>query len=109
MKRSVICLALLAAGSVYAEPYTPGLPDWFLENRVQAHMEHGIEFWELAPEIHQRIAGAGSEVLTRIVLDRDEGAWYPSAVGETHELAQDRDILKSVVDDVHDNGMKCIG
>ncbi|MCF7847300.1 MAG: hypothetical protein K9M45_00510 [Kiritimatiellales bacterium] len=109
MKRAIVCIALLAAGFIHAESYTPGVPDWFLENRVQAHMEHGIDCWEIAPAIHQRIAGAGSQVLTRIILNRDEGAWYPSAVGETHELAQDRDILQFLVDDVHGNNMKCIG
>ncbi len=87
-----------------------GLPDWFEGNRVQAHNEHSIEVAVAkAPFIHDVIHDAGARVLTRIILNADEGAWWPSAVGETHELARDRDVAVELIEDLHGRGMKMIG
>ena len=70
------------------------LPDWFEHNRVQAHSEHGLELaLRLTPEGHARvIRETGAEVLTRIYLTRDEGAWWPSRVGEVHPLIGEREL-----------------
>jgi hypothetical protein len=86
------------------------LPEWFEENRVQAHSEHGIELaLRLTPEGHARvIRGIGAEVLTRIYLTRDEGAWWPSRVGEVHPLIGERDFAREISDAVHATGMKVI-
>ena len=87
-----------------------GLPDWFEHNRVQAHNEHPIQIAaEAGPRIHAVIESVGAKVLTRIVLNRDEGAWWPSAVGETHELTAGRDLAKELIDDLHQREMACIG
>jgi len=86
------------------------LPEWFEKTRVQAHSEHGIELaLRLTPEGHARaIRGIGAEVLTRIYLTRDEGAWWPSRVGEVHPLTEGRDFAREISDAVHATGMKVI-
>jgi len=86
------------------------LPEWFERNRVQAHSEHGIELaLRLTPEGHARvIREIGAEVLTRIYLTRDEGAWWPSRVGEVHPLIGGRDFAQEISDAVHATGMKVI-
>ena len=100
----LLCLSLRAASYDYT------LPAWFEENRVQAHNEHGIQVAVAkAPYIHDVIGQAGARVLTRIILNCNEGAWWPSAVGEVHELAKDRDVAVDLIDDLHGRGMKMIG
>jgi hypothetical protein len=96
----------MAAG----EPDPFRLPDWFEKNRVQAHSEHGIELaLRLTPQGHARvIRNVGAEVLTRIYLTRDEGAWWPSRVGDVHPLVQGRDFAREISDAVHATGMKVI-
>lgn len=98
--------------ALLADPtgFKPDLPDWFEANRVQAHNEHPIDIAASAgAEIHAAIRAVGATGLTRIVLNRDEGAWWPSAVGEVHELTEGRDLVKELIDDIHQRGMKCIG
>ena len=58
-RRSFLFLTGPAVGLVpgrfpaLSQGHTSRLPDWFLENRVQAHMEHGIDCFEIAPGIRQ--------------------------------------------------------
>ncbi|MGD8240291.1 MAG: hypothetical protein PVH68_17180, partial [Armatimonadota bacterium] len=86
------------------------LPDWFEANRVQAHSEHGLALaLKLTPEGHSRaIRALGANVLTRIFLTRDEGAWWPSTVGEISPLIGDRDFAAEIVRAVHGQGMKAV-
>jgi len=101
---------LLLCLSLHAASYEHTLPTWFEENRVQAHNEHGIEVAVAkAPYIHDVINKAGVRALTRIILNCDEGAWWPSAVGEVHELTKGRDVAVGLIDDLHGRGMKMIG
>lgn len=103
-------LSVLLNGMAATPLSAADLPDWFENARVQAHNEHGIDVAAAAaPEVHQVIRETGARVLTRIVLNRDEGAWWPSAVGETHELTQGRDLVKTLIDDVHARDMRIIG
>ena len=97
-----------SAGAAETAPFR--LPAWFEGNRVQAHSEHGIELaLRLTPEGHARaIRDVGAEVLTRIYLTRDEGAWWPSRVGEVHPLTEGRDFAQEISDAVHATGMKVI-
>ena len=107
----IVSVAAMATRPVAgAETHPFRLPEWFEENRVQAHSEHGIELaLRLTPEGHARvIRGIGAEVLTRIYLTRDEGAWWPSLVGEVHPLVGDRDFAREISDAVHTAGMKVI-
>ena len=102
--------AILLCLSLHAASYERTLPPWFEENRVQAHNEHGIQVAVAkAPHIHDVINRAGARVLTRIVLNCDEGAWWPSAVGEVHELAKGRDVAADLIDDLHGRRMRMIG
>lgn len=111
MKRIALFVAILAFswGSASAAE-SVFLPEWFEANRVQAHSEHGIEVaLQLTPEGHARvIRDIGAGVLTRIYLTRDEGAWWPSTVGEVHPLIGDRDFAQEISDAVHETGMKVI-
>jgi len=103
-------LVTLSLGSARADEDPFRLPDWFEQNRVQAHSEHGIELaLRLTPEGHARvIRQMGAEVLTRIYLTRDEGAWWPSRVGEVHPLIGRRDFAREISQAVHAGGMKVI-
>ncbi len=99
-------LLLMASG----RPAAADLPDWFEANRVQAH----CEMFRMQDEsgglhLHKPIADLGAKAVTLIVDNREEGAWWPSAVGETHPLAANRDVAREIVESVHRNGMKCIG
>jgi len=108
-----VFLAVVSMGmTLLADPaaFKPDLPGWFEMNRVQAHNEHPIDIAASAgPQIHAAIRAVGATGLTRIVLNRDEGAWWPSKVGEVHELTEGRDLARELIDDVHQRGMKCIG
>jgi hypothetical protein len=104
----VTAMATRSVAAAETDPYC--LPEWFEENRVQAHSEHGLELaLRLTPQGHARlIRGIGAEVLTRIYLTRDEGAWWPSRVGEVNPLIGDRDFAREISDAVHNTGMKVI-
>ena len=88
----------------------PDLPAWFEQNRVQAHCEMyrlqddsgGLELY---PPIHQ----AGAQAVTAIMDNLDEGAWWPTAVGETHLYAKNRDMAHDIIASIHQQGLKCIG
>ncbi len=105
-----IMFLVLAGSSAAAEQDPFRLPSWFEANRVQAHSEHGIQLaLKLTPEGHARvITNMGAEVLTRIYLTRDEGAWWQSKVGEIHPLIGDREFAREISDAVHGQGMKVI-
>ena len=86
------------------------LPEWFEENRVQAHVENRIELVvDGYSHVHRKVKDLGAQVLTRIVLNRDEGAWWPTSVGKTHKLAADRDLVAEIVADAHSVGLKVVG
>jgi len=101
---------VLVGSSASAEQDPFRLPGWFEASRVQAHSEHGIQLaLKLTPEGHARvISNMGAEVLTRIYLTRDEGAWWQSKVGEIHPLIGDREFAREISDAVHGQGMKVI-
>jgi hypothetical protein len=108
-------LSVLAAISVAlrvgaAEPASVVLPDWYEDNRVQAHSEHSLRFaLEMTPEAHsETIKSLGADVLTRVYLTRDEGAWWQSAVGEVSPLIGDREFAREISDAVHAAGLKSI-
>jgi hypothetical protein len=105
-----IVFLLLSCSIATAEQDTFRLPGWFEGNRVQAHSEHNIELAvKLTPEGHARvIREMGAEVLARIYLSRDEGAWWQSKVGEIHPLIGDRQFAQEISDAVHRQGMKAI-
>ncbi|MEW6358776.1 MAG: hypothetical protein AB1696_20745 [Planctomycetota bacterium] len=86
------------------------LPDWYEGNRVQCHSEHPLELLlRMTAEAHTRACrGLGANVLCRIFLNRDEGAWWPSKVGEVNPLIGDRDVAAEIVKVVHGDGMKVI-
>ena len=98
---------ILAATAAFAWA-EPQIPEWYEANRVQAHSEHGLEATlEITPERHARIIHElGAAVLTRIFLNREEGAWWPTEVGETNPSIGDRDIAAELVKAAHDRGMK---
>ena len=100
----------LSVVSLRAQESSFRLPHWFETNRVQAHSEHGLpQALQLTPEGHARaIKKTGAEVLTRIYLTRDEGAWWPSRVGEVNPLIGDRDFVREISEAVHAEGMKVI-
>ncbi|MFC1596955.1 hypothetical protein ACFL5Q_03310 [Planctomycetota bacterium] len=104
----MLAIQTLSVGAAETDAFR--LPDWFEKNRVQAHSEHGIELaLRLTPEGHARaIRQTGADVLTRIYLTRDEGAWWPSRVGEVHPLVGDRDFAREISDAVHASDMKVI-
>lgn len=86
------------------------LPDWFEANRVQAHCEmFRMQDESGGLQLHKPIADFGAKSVTLIVDNREEGAWWPSAVGETHARAANRDVAREIIESVHGNGMKCIG
>lgn len=99
-------LLLMASGRLSAAD----LPDWFEANRVQAHCEmFRLQDESGGLQLHKPIADLGAKAVTLIVDNREEGAWWPSAVGETHPLAANRDVAREIVESVHRNGMKCVG
>jgi len=111
MQTAILLTTVLACGAgARAEEDPFRLPEWFEGNRVQAHSEHGLELaLKLTPEAHAAaIRRLGADVLTRIFLSRDEGAWWPSKVGEIHPLIGDRDFAAEIVRAVHGQGMKVI-
>lgn len=86
------------------------LPEWFEQNRVQAHSEtYHLQDAGAGVEWHAPIREAGARAVTLIVDNMDEGAWWPSAVGETAPLARTDDVVRRLVTSVHGQGMKCIG
>lgn len=91
-------------------PESHVLPDWFEQARVQAHSEHNLEIaLRLTPQGHaEAIRSLGADVLTRIFLNMDEGAWWPSKVGEISPLIGDRDFALEIAKAVHGTGMKVI-
>jgi hypothetical protein len=105
-----IMSVVLAGSTTTAEQNSFCLPTWFETNRVQAHSEHSIQLaLKLTPKGHARvIRNMGAEVLTRIYLTRDEGAWWQSKVGEIHPLIGDREFAREISDAVHGQGMKVI-
>ncbi len=90
-----------------AEPDST-LPPWFEQNRVQAHFENGIQddLDGLYQQLHPVIRSMGAEVLTRIFKTVGEGAWWPTAVGETHAALRGRDLGAEIARDAHANGLK---
>ena len=107
---AVSLAALWLCTSLQAASGDQALPAWFEGNRVQAHNEHPIRVAAArGPDIHEVINKVGARVLTRIVLNCDEGAWWPSAVGEVHELAKDRDLAADLIRDLHGRDMRMIG
>lgn len=108
--RSLIPACLLALGLGTAQTHAADLPDWFEANRVQAHCElFRMQDASAGVPLHPMIAGTGAKVVTLILDNLDEGAWWPSAVGEMHPLAVQRDFAREIIQSVHTNGMKCIG
>ena len=109
MKHPVtILIALLLAPP--AVLLAADLPDWFEANRVQAHCDSfKMQDDSGGLPLHQPIAALGAKALTLVVDNLDEGAWWPSAVGETHPFAKNRDVAREIIESVHGHGMKCIG
>ncbi|MCT4587627.1 MAG: hypothetical protein N4A71_07380 [Carboxylicivirga sp.] len=50
----------------------------------------------------------GVEVFSRHVHTGDEGAWWPSEVGEVLDLAKNRNIAKEIIDEAHQNDQRII-
>ena len=84
------------------------LPQWFEENRVQAHFENAIQhdLSGLYRDLHPAIRAMGSEVLTRIFKTTAEGAWWETKAGYTHESLNGRDLGAELARDAHANGLK---
>lgn len=103
-------ILILISGNLVCAEDQPSLPLWFENNRVQAHLELEIEeTLEVGQKLHQYIADSGAEILTSTILNDGEGAWWQSAVGESHELARLKDVGRLTIEDVHKHGMKFIG
>jgi hypothetical protein len=103
-------LIALSLSAVHADDDPYRLPDWCEAARVQAHSEHSLQLaLDLTPEGHARvIRKMGADVLCRIYLTRDEGAWWQSAVGEINPLIGKREFAREISDAVHAQGMKSI-
>jgi Ca2+-binding EF-hand superfamily protein len=50
----------------------------------------------------------GVDVFSRHVRTGDEGAWWPSKVGEVLDLAKNRNIAKEIIDEAHQNDQRII-
>ncbi len=98
-------VALPVAAAVEAGP---ALPDWFERNRVQAHFENRIEedLGGMYRDLHPAIASMGARVLTRIFKTTGEGAWWPTAAGQSHESLAGRDLGREIAEDAHGRGLK---
>jgi hypothetical protein len=109
LPRSIGCLFLFPwiASLAAAEPGDT-LPDWFEENRVQAHFENGIQhdLAGLFEELHPAIRRMGSHVLTRIFKTTAEGAWWPTEAGYTHEALDGRDLGREIAENAHQHGLQ---
>ena len=103
-------LVIILVASVSSVTAGDALPDWFEGNRVQAHFENGIadDLSGLYQELHPVIRSMGSEVLTRIFKTTEEGAWWPTEAGYTHEALNGRDLGKEIAEDAHRNGLKVL-
>ncbi|MCF7849013.1 MAG: hypothetical protein K9M45_09200 [Kiritimatiellales bacterium] len=88
------------------------LPEWFDGHRVQLHTRLGINRMNRYPEVFFNRAKdfeeMGATVFSRHMVSGGEGAWWPSKVGAIHEMAQDRNIAKEIIDDAHKHGLKLI-
>ncbi len=84
------------------------LPAWFEQNRVQAHFENRIhdDLDGLYQQLHPAVRSMGARVLTRIFKTTGEGAWWPTAVGETNELLRGRDLGRELVEHAHQCGLR---
>ena len=110
MKHTRTLLIALLLGSMVTACAGADVPGWFDANRVQAHSEtFRMQDESGGMHLHGPIAALGAKAVTLIVDNRDEGAWWSSAVGETHALARKRDVAREIIESVHRNGMKCIG
>ncbi|NLY02526.1 MAG: hypothetical protein GXY83_41130 [Rhodopirellula sp.] len=103
-----LSLLCMAHANLLAEP--AALPAWFEENRVQAHFENSIQddIGGLYRQLHPAVRSMGAEALTRIFKTVGEGAWWPTAAGETHEAIGDQDLALKIARDAHANGLKVI-
>ena len=108
-QKLAVCTALCIQSFVLAEP-TLDPPDWYESNRVQAHTEHKLDAaLRMTPQAHaDAVKALGAGALCRIYLDRDEGAWWQSSVGEIHPLIGGREFAREISDAVHAAGLKCI-
>ena len=104
---SLVLLLPLSWPLAAAEP-DGGLPNWFEANRVQAHFENGIQedLAGLFQELHPAIRSMGAHVLTRIFKTTAEGAWWPTAAGQTHEALGRARPRRGDRRDAHGRGLK---
>lgn len=88
----------------------PELPQWFEQNRVQAHFENRIEedLDGMYRDLHAAVATMGARVLTRIFKTTGEGAWWPTASGPAHESLAGRDLGREIAEDAHARGLKVV-
>ncbi|MBM3500629.1 MAG: hypothetical protein FJX74_18385 [Armatimonadetes bacterium] len=102
------CFLLLGSSAVASAE--ADVPDWFEANRVQAHcVRYRLKDDSGGLDLHKPLADIGARAVTLLLDTSGEGAWWPSAVGETHEFARQRDLAREIIESVHSNGMKCIG
>ncbi len=88
------------------------LPEWFDAHRVQLHTRLGMGHARKNEEVFYNAAKyfkeMGVTVFSRHIVTGGEGAWWPSSVGEIHELAGERNIAKEIIEDAHRHGTKII-
>lgn len=82
------------------------LPEWYDRWRVCAHTRltpamRDKDFFFRAAEIFGRI---GFKTYSRHIKSGDEGAWWPSKVGEVWAPAQSENIAKRIIDNAHEAG-----
>lgn len=108
IKFSVCAATAFISSLAFAQQRGHDLPDWFEQNRVQAHFENRIQddLAGLYAQLHPAVHDMGASVLTRIFKTVGEGAWWPTDVGKTHPLLQGRDLGREMTVDAHRNGLK---
>lgn len=86
------------------------LPSWFEKYRVHAHTRLPLRF--LGKDVFFKASAGfrqmGVHVFTRHLKSRDEGAWWPGALGAVAPEARGRNLAKEIIEGAHREGLSII-
>lgn len=85
-------------------------PGWFLEHRIQAHTRLSLK-WREREIFHnaaREFSQMGVRIFTRHLKTGDEGAWWPSSVGEIDDFCRRYNCATALVRDAQNSGCRII-
>ncbi|MCI5055548.1 MAG: hypothetical protein MRY83_05525 [Flavobacteriales bacterium] len=84
---------------------------WYEANRIQVHTRLPFKMKDdpVFIEAHKALSNNGVKVLTRFMKGGQEGAWWPTSSGSTHErLKPGQNLGEDIITKAHENDQKVI-